>query len=67
MFEAFVLKVLISTPGDTDDEVAAITEALHGWTGSRAEAASVVLLPRHWKVDAVPRLGTGSGQSVINT
>ncbi len=66
MFEAFVLKVLISTPGDTGDEVAAISDALHGWNGSRAEAAGVILLPRHWKVDAVPRLGIGSGQTVIN-
>ncbi|WP_406816171.1 hypothetical protein [Mycobacterium sp. M23085] len=66
MFEAFVLKVLISSPGDTEDEVAAVVESLHGWNGSRAEAAHVVLLPRHWKFDAVPRLGGGSGQGVIN-
>ena len=66
MFEAFVLKVLISAPGDTDDEVAAVKESLHGWNGSRAEAAQVILLPRHWKSDAVPRLGSGSGQGVIN-
>jgi hypothetical protein len=66
MFEAFVLKVLISSPGDTGEEVAAVKESLHGWNGSRAEAAQVILLPRHWKSDAVPRLGAGSGQGVIN-
>jgi hypothetical protein len=66
MFEAHVLKVLISSPGDTRDEVAAVIESLHGWNGSRAEAAEVILLPRHWRSDAVPRLGTGSGQGVIN-
>ncbi len=66
MFEAFVLKVLISTPGDTGEEVAAVTESLPGWNGSRAEAAQVILLPRHWKSNAVPRLGTSSGQGVIN-
>jgi hypothetical protein len=53
MFEAFVLKVLISSPGDTGDEVAAVKEGLHGWNGSRAEPAQVILLPRHWKSDAV--------------
>jgi len=66
MFEAFVLKVLISTPGDTGEEVAAVAESLHGWNGSRAESAQVVLLPRHWKSDAVPRLGGAGGQGVIN-
>ena len=66
MFEAFVLKVLISSPGDTVDEVAAVKESLHGWNGSRAESAQVILLPRHWKSDAVPRVGTGGGQGVIN-
>ena len=65
-FEAFVLKVLISSPGDTGEEVAAVKESLHGWNGSRAESAQVILLPRHWKSDAVPRLGAGGGQGVIN-
>jgi hypothetical protein len=66
VFEAFVLKVLISSPGDTGEEVAAVKESLHSWNGSRAESAQVILLPRHWRSDAVPRLGTGSGQGVIN-
>ena len=66
MFEAFVLKVLISSPGDTGEEVTAVKDALHDWNGSRAESAQLILLPRHWKSDAVPRVGTGSGQGVIN-
>jgi hypothetical protein len=66
VFEAFVLKVLISSPGDTGEQVAAVKDGLHGWNGSRAESAQVILLPRHWRADAVPRLGTGSGQGVIN-
>lgn len=66
MFEAFVLKVLIATPGDTGDEVAAVKQSLYGWNGLRAESAQAILLPRHWKSDAVTRLGTGSGQAVIN-
>jgi hypothetical protein len=66
MFEAFVLKVLISSPGDTAEEVASVKEALHGWNGDRSVAAGVVLLPRHWKSDAVPRVGAGSGQGAIN-
>jgi len=66
MFEAFVLKILISSPGDTSDEVAAVKDSLHGWNGSRAESAQVILLPRYWRSDAVPRFGAGGGQGVIN-
>ncbi|MDT7736992.1 MAG: hypothetical protein QOK09_361, partial [Mycobacterium sp.] len=49
MFEAYVLKVLIATPGDTGEEVEAILKSLHGWNSRRAEAEGVILLPRHWK------------------
>ncbi|SPM43352.1 hypothetical protein A3Q40_02655 [Mycobacterium numidiamassiliense] len=66
MFEAHVLEVLISTPGDTGAAVTAVKESLHRWNGSRAKSAQVILLPRDWKADAVPRLGTGTGQDVIN-
>lgn len=65
-FSANVLKVMISSPGDTSDEVAAVKDALHGWNGSRAENAQTVLLPRFWKSDAVPQLDANGGQSVIN-
>lgn len=67
MFDAHVLKVLISSPGDTADEVRAVKDALHGWNGSRAEGARAILLPRHWKSDAVPRLSPTGGQGVINS
>lgn len=66
-FVANVLKVMISSPGDTAEEVEAVKGALHGWNGSRAENAQTVLLPRFWKTDAVPRLDVKGGQSVINS
>lgn len=64
-FSAHVLRVLIASPGDTTAERDAVTEALHGWNAARAEREQVVLLPRRWETNAVPRLG-GSAQSVIN-
>jgi hypothetical protein len=67
MFSAHVLKVLIATPGDTGDEVEAITKSLHSWNGRRAEAEGVVLLSRHWKTDAVPLLHADGAQSVIDS
>ncbi|MDT5310705.1 MAG: hypothetical protein QOE48_6429 [Mycobacterium sp.] len=67
MFEAYVLKVLIATPGDTGEEVEAILKSLHGWNSRRAEAEGVILLPRHWKSDTVPLLHPDGGQAVINS
>jgi hypothetical protein len=66
MFDAHVLKVLISSPGDTSEEVESVKQALYGWNGDRAESAQVILLPRHWRSDAIPRVGIGNGQGVIN-
>ncbi|MGX9294109.1 MULTISPECIES: hypothetical protein [Tsukamurella] len=66
-FDAHVLKVMISSPGDTTDEVQAVKDALYGWNGSRSENAETVLLPRFWKTDAVPTLSSSGGQSVINS
>jgi hypothetical protein len=66
MLDAHVLNVLISAPGDTGEEVEAVKKSLHGFNSARAEADSVVLLPRNWKSDAVPRLGSDGAQGVIN-
>lgn len=66
MFSATVFKVLIATPGDTSEEVAAITNNLQNWNGHRAEAQGTILLPRHWRSDTVPLLNTDGPQAVIN-
>lgn len=67
MFPATVLKVLIATPGDTGEEVDAITKSIHSWNGRRAETVGVILLPRHWKSDAVPLVNATGAQSVIDS
>jgi len=67
VFAATVLKVLIATPGDTADEIAAITKSLHSWNGRRAEAEGVILLPRHWMSDTVPLLNADGAQAVVNS
>lgn len=66
MFDARVLKVLISTPGDTGPEVSAAIEAIHKWNADRAEQSKVILLPRFWKAHAVPLAG-GSGQTILDS
>lgn len=66
-FDAHVLEVMISTPGDTAEEVATVKDALHGWNASRAPGAQTILLPRFWKTDSVPQISASGGQSVINS
>jgi hypothetical protein len=64
-YDAHVLKVLIASPSDTASERDAVERALHGWNAARSEREQVILLPRRWETNAVPRLGP-TGQGVIN-
>lgn len=66
-FQAHVLKVLIASPSDTEEARDSVERALHDWNGSRGEREEVFLLPRRWEADAVPRMGNGDGQTVINS
>lgn len=59
--------MLIATPGDTGEEVDAIVKSIYSWNGRRAEAVGVILLPRHWKSDAVPLVNPSGAQSVIDS
>src|SRR5690606_15199984 len=43
-----------------------VEQSLHAWNTDRAEAASVILLPRRWESGVVPELTGEDGQSVIN-
>ncbi len=65
VFVANVVKVLIASPGDTEDERNAVEGAISDWNASRAEQAQVVMLPWRWERHAVPRLGS-TAQGVIN-
>lgn len=65
-FDAHVLEVLIASPSDTKEARDEVEKSLHAWNGSRAKREGIVLLPRRWETDAVPRIGEGDGQEVIN-
>jgi nucleoside 2-deoxyribosyltransferase len=58
--------VFISTPSDTDEVVEAIKQSLHALNVSRGKRDGVVVLPVHWKTDAVPRMSSEGAQGVIN-
>ncbi|WP_336646689.1 DUF4062 domain-containing protein [Microbacterium sp. USHLN186] len=66
MFDAHVLKVLIASPFDARAFRDSVEQSLHTWNTDRAEASSVILLPRRWESGAVPELTGEDGQSVIN-
>lgn len=66
MFDAHVIEVAISTPSDTDEEVEAIRKSLHALNISRGKRDGTVVLPYHWKTDAVPRMSDDGAQGVIN-
>jgi hypothetical protein len=66
MFDAHVIEVAISTPSDTDEEVEAIRKSLHALNISRGKRYGAVVLPYHWKTDAVPRMSAEGAQGVIN-
>ena len=66
MFDAHVIEVFISTPSDTDEEVEAIKASLLALNTSRGKRDGVVVLPHHWKTDAVPRMSAEGAQGVIN-
>jgi hypothetical protein len=65
-FDAHVLQVLIASPSDTKEARDETEKALHGWNSARAVREQVILLPRRWESDSVPRMGSGDGQEVIN-
>lgn len=66
MFDAHVLKILIASPSDARGFRDSVEQSLHAWNTDRAEASSVILLPRRWESGAVPELTGEDGQSVIN-
>lgn len=66
MFDSTTIKVLISAPGDTAEEVEAVKNAIYGLNSSRGERDGVFVLPQHWKSDAIPVMDSRGAQGSIN-
>lgn len=64
-FDARVLKVLIASPGDVEEERDAIPEVIARWNNANAESIGVVLLPVKWETHSAPLLGDRP-QGIIN-
>lgn len=65
MYDAKVLEVLIASPSDTNDQRAAIHDAVVRWNETEARHVGVVLLPVMWETHAYPDL-SAPAQPVIN-
>lgn len=57
--------VLIASPGDTDQERAAVAQALNDWNINRGRREGAALLPWLYERHSVPKLG-GRAQAIIN-
>lgn len=64
-FDAKVIKILIASPGDVEEERSIIPEVISRWNNINAETTSVVLLPVKWETHSAPRLGDRA-QGIIN-
>ena len=65
MFRATIIKVLISSPSDVEEECAAVDSAIHRWNSLHAENFGKVLLPVRWKTHSRPEMGAPA-QEILN-
>jgi hypothetical protein len=64
-FQATVLKVMIASPGDVNDERQIVREEVYEWNHIHTNDRKLVLLPIGWETHSTPSLGE-RGQSIIN-
>ena len=64
-FSATIVRVLVASPGDVEDERRSIINVISAWNSINAVGAKVVLLPVLWERDARPERGTRP-QAIIN-
>lgn len=64
-FVANVLKVMIASPGDVQQERRIVTEELYQWNNANAVARRLVLQPVKWETHSAPDTGAPA-QTLIN-
>jgi hypothetical protein len=64
-FQANVLKVMIASPDDVEEERKIVTGAIYRWNDTNALARQLVLLPMKWETHSTPQLGVPA-HTVIN-
>lgn len=64
-FKAEVYRVLIASPGDTEDERRIIPEVINDWNAASAATTGIILMPVKWETHSTPTLGNRP-QEIIN-
>lgn len=64
-FKAEVYRILIASPGDTEDERSVIPDVINDWNAASAEKEKIILMPVKWETHSVPALGNRP-QEIIN-
>jgi hypothetical protein len=64
-YQATVLRVMIASPGDVDEERNAIRRVVHDWNDVNSSSTKIVLLAVGWESNAYPDLA-GRPQQLIN-
>ncbi|PGB24787.1 hypothetical protein COM06_20020 [Bacillus toyonensis] len=65
-FKAEVLRVLIASPSDVQQERDEIERVIFEWNIRYSEELNIILLPSRWENDVVPTYGGMDAQQVIN-
>ena len=64
-FQANVLKVMIASPEDVEEERKIVTGAIYRWNDANASVRQLVLLPMKWETHSTPQLGVPA-HTIIN-
>ncbi|MGA5322228.1 hypothetical protein ACPCIU_17545 [Streptomyces seoulensis] len=64
--QTLTLSVLIASPGDTAPDRDVVEDSIRSWNSDHTMRRKVHLLPLRWELGAVPLVGQGDAQEVIN-
>jgi Domain of unknown function (DUF4062) len=64
-YQANILRVMIASPGDVQEERRIVTEEIYRWNDANSIARNLVLQPIKWETHSSPQLGAHP-QSIIN-
>lgn len=64
-YEAQVIRIMIASPSDVQEERTKIREIIYEWNDIHAADKKSVLLPISWDTHSTPEMGD-RGQAIIN-
>ena len=65
-YQATVYNIMIASPSDVEEERKIIREVISEWNTIHSKPRKIVLLPRGWETDSVPKINNSHPQDLIN-